>query len=1402
LEKNPDETCDSTNLKMDYIKKVDNLRVDGNLADNWKKFRQAFDIFVIAAEVDTKKDPIKVAILLNAVGEEARDLFETFGLPAADKISFEKVLAAFENHCLPKKNILFERSVFYHRHQADGEPFEKFLFDVKKFAQRCDFPDESKMIRDRIVLGLYDKDVQAKLIQSGDINADKVIEICKTAEIIKHQTQQIQQQHPAHQIQGNMCKLSLDEIAEKKFNYNYNCDNIPNTSKAIDNMFYKSNNANNRFRKNNHDKNFSSDVAQYKEKRFVNQNNGQYEKNNYGNMRKQNSNFGTNKNDTFYCNKCNSVHAKRQCPAFGKRCANCNSFNHFASSCNLKKIKTISINGANTNTETDSDEFYVDSLQKIYTIVNTNEMKFNNVNVYSRCHQENLKKWTEIVRIEDTFVEFKLDSGSEVNVLPQSVLKKLGQNLKVNLTKITLEAYGGSRLQPTGTIDLMCRYKNEILIQTFVVIAKDTVPILGLETCVKLGLIKRIHSVQPRDVNPRANFISENEDVFGGLGRFREQYKIHLKSGYVPKTHAPRRIPLKIRDQVKKQLNELENKGIISKVHEPREWLHNIVIVEKSNKSLRICLDPRELNKYIEKDYYLIPTLEDLTSKLSGAAFFSVLDIKDGFWHVELDPESRKLCSFSSPFGNYEWNRLPFGISCAPELFQRYNFETFGDIPGVFIYIDDILIMGRSKLEHDSSLRMVVQRARERNVRFNPGKFQYNVPQVKYLGLIFSAQGYTVDSERIRDIENLSDPTSRKELQSFLGMVNFLRGFIPKMSDLTAPLRTLMKNQAHFSWTATQSEAVLKIKNAIKNAAVLHPFDEKSGIIIQTDSSSHGLGCCLMQAHGPIAYASRALSDTETRYGQIEKEFLAILFACKKYHNVIYGRKVMVQSDHQPLVSVMLKDFHKIASNRLQRILLKLLNYDLDIVYTKGKFMHIADYLSRFYPKLNQQPPEEEKCLKSIIHSLNVSDERLIGFKQATEKDGILKALIVYYKNGWPNDKSKIPEDIRFYFKHRNDIFVENGLVFMGDRLIVPKSLRSEMLVVLHEAHFGIVKTKRRAKELLYWPNMMNEIENYIGCCSLCEKNAPSNPKERMIPHEVPDLPFEKVACDILHFRGKDFLVLIDYFSKWIELRELKNKTSAEIILHWSDVFSTFGIPLKLIADNNPFNSFECREFARKWDFSIVTSSPHYPRSNGLAERAVGIAKGILKKSRNFLEICTSLMEYRNTPVKDMHYSPAQLLMNRRVRTKLPIKKDLLVARFNEDVREQQSRKTHNNAKYYDRNAKDRKPFGQGDNVLIKDGKSWKRGKVVSKFHTPRSYTVSDEGGTILRRNSLHLKHSRNEPEPPYKHYYNFESENDNFIGENETTNGDLQMNNQNDIGQYRTRFGRLINIPKQFVYT
>jgi hypothetical protein len=196
LEKNPEETCDSTILKMDYIKKVDNLRVDGNLAENWKKFRQAFDIFVIAAEVDSKKDPIKVAILLNVVGEEARDLFETFGLPDADKISFGKVLAAFENHCLPKKNILFERSVFYHRHQADGELFEKFLFDVKKFAQRFDFPDESKMIRDRIVLGLYDKDVQAKLIQSGDIDADKVIEICKTAEIIKHQTQQIQQLYP------------------------------------------------------------------------------------------------------------------------------------------------------------------------------------------------------------------------------------------------------------------------------------------------------------------------------------------------------------------------------------------------------------------------------------------------------------------------------------------------------------------------------------------------------------------------------------------------------------------------------------------------------------------------------------------------------------------------------------------------------------------------------------------------------------------------------------------------------------------------------------------------------------------------------------------------------------------------------------------------------------------------------------------------------------------------------------------------------------------------------------------------------------------------------------------------------------------------------------------------------
>lgn len=286
-------------------------------------------------------------------------------------------------------------------------------------------------------------------------------------------------------------------------------------------------------------------------------------------------------------------------------------------------------------------------------------------------------------------------------------------------------------------------------------------------------------------------------------------------------------MPIAVQAKLKIKLQELVRNGIIEKSVGLNEWVHHMVIAEKKDeqKSIRICLDPYDLNACIVDDQHYIPTFDDVTSKLHGMKYFSVLDLKDGFWHVKLAEESRKYCTFGTPFGNFRYMRMPFGIKTGPKIFQKMNFENFGDIDGVIIYFDDLLIVGRTREDHDSVLKKVLDRAREKNVRFNPNKVQIGLEEVKYFGHIFSLNSVKPDPERIEAIKNISRPKNKKDLHTFLGVINYVQMFIPNVSEKTAPLRELIKKNVIFQWTELHTRTFEEIKECIINANVLVPFD-------------------------------------------------------------------------------------------------------------------------------------------------------------------------------------------------------------------------------------------------------------------------------------------------------------------------------------------------------------------------------------------------------------------------------------------------------------------------------------------------------------------------------------------------------------------------------------------------
>lgn len=240
----------------------------------------------------------------------------------------------------------------------------------------------------------------------------------------------------------------------------------------------------------------------------------------------------------------------------------------------------------------------------------------------------------------------------------------------------------------------------------------------------------------------------------------------------------------------------------------------------------------------------MMPTLEEMSQTLNDMKYFTVLDYNCGFWNIELDHESRSLTCFSDPQGSiYQFKRLPFGLSMAPQVFMKYNYEHIGDLPGNTIYQDDLLIMGSTSEEHDANLQKVIERARQVNVKLNPSKVQYRLTEVKYLGHIFSAKGIELDNDRLKALEKIDYPKNKKELMRLLGVINYMRSFINNLSALTAPLRAFLKKDSVFVWTDCHTKVLNDIKDSIKNAPILQAFDPNKEIVIESDSSQNGLGC-------------------------------------------------------------------------------------------------------------------------------------------------------------------------------------------------------------------------------------------------------------------------------------------------------------------------------------------------------------------------------------------------------------------------------------------------------------------------------------------------------------------------------------------------------------------------------
>ncbi len=342
-----------------------------------------------------------------------------------------------------------------------------------------------------------------------------------------------------------------------------------------------------------------------------------------------------------------------------------------------------------------------------------------------------------------------------------------------------------------------------------------------------------------------------------------------------PVVHPPRRVSVPLRQKVKDELDRMERLGVIERVRQPTEWVNSLVTVVKPNGKIRLCIDPKDLNRAIKREQYPMKTIEEVISQMPNAKFFSKLDATQGYWQVRLDDESSIKCTFNTPFGRYRFNRLPFGISSAPEVFQNIMSQIFDGHEGIEVIVDDLLIWGETQQQHDERLKQVLNIAREAGIKLNKDKCEIGLQQVTYIGHTLSSSGLKPDVNKVEAIKAMDTPTDKAAVQRFLGMATYLAKFIPNFSQLAAPLRVLLEKNTEWHWDLPQQSSFERLKHAITNAPILKYYDMNKEVTIQVDASPNGLGAVSSLVLPPPEYQIQG-GGLSIAYGRVIRHLFSV----------------------------------------------------------------------------------------------------------------------------------------------------------------------------------------------------------------------------------------------------------------------------------------------------------------------------------------------------------------------------------------------------------------------------------------------------------------------------------------------------------------------------------------------
>ena len=1168
--------------------------------EDFKTYTKRVELFFKANKVD---DSLKVASFLSIIGTKTFSLVNDLVAPEEpDSCSYKVLIGTLNNHYQPQVIVIFERYKFYKRCQAENESISDFAAAIKALARTCNFGNTlTEMLRDKFVLGLLDNSTQRTLLTKANLTYELAYEtaICR--------------------------ELAAQDVKVL---------GAENNKSSTVNKYTATNYANSKATK----------------------------KNNYSTRPKwektPTSNYNTKDKPKSACLGCGGWHYKPDCPFKDAECYTCKKKGHLQKVCYSKNKPNFRTKHNYVTTKTTNK---------------CTEYRERDEYIFSQSDSSTTVPYEVRFKLNNTLVSMELDTGAARTIMSKSTYFSTFTNPpKLTKSSTKLWLYGKVNMKVEGQVTLTVKTsRGEINDLILLIVSGKGPTLLGRDWIAAMNIpiqkiVESINSVKTNTTNCKVqrklnDMIARFGQIFEpGLGTFTgHTVKIDVQDEASPKYCKARPVPYAMKPKVDAELERLISEGIIEPISHS-DWAAPIVPVLKPNKTIRICGDYRlTVNRVIKLDNYPLPKHEELLSSLAGGKYFAKLDLTQAYAQLVIDEESQKYTVINTHRGLFKYTRLSFGVASAPGIFQRTMEKLLRGKIGTVCFQDDVLISGKSPDELIDRLKEVLAMLQESGLRLNKEKCQWMLTEINYLGVRICAEGILPNEEKIRGILKITKPTNVTELKSYLGMLNFYRNFLSNAATMLEPLNRLLKADMQWVWKMEQQNAFELSKKTLLNSECLVHFDNTKQISVTCDSSSYGIGAVLNLIidgkERPVSFASRTLTSAERKYSQTEKEALALIFGLKKFHFYLWGQNFRLVTDHKPLLGLFNNDkpISVMSSGRIQRWSLMLQGYTFTLVHKSGKTLGTADALSRLpIPSDIESTPVTAEWV-NLVEFMDNTPVNATKIAKSTTKDKLLTKVHDYCMNGWPD---KVDDELKPYSCRKAELSLQNGCILWGNRVIIPIDCRSKLIDELHSQHVGSTRMKQLARSYLWWPKLDSELEDVVKRCTYCLEHRNAPPHAELHPWEWPDKPWHRVHIDHAGpIKGHYFLIIVDAYSKYVEIFPTTSLTTATTIKLLRTCFARWGLPVVLVSDNAPcFSSEEFKYYITGQGIRHVTSSPHKPSTNGLAEITVKTFKngvgnfegeGIQERLDKFL------FKHRLTPNSTTGLSPNELMIGRKVRS-------------------------------------------------------------------------------------------------------------------------------------------------------